>query len=103
MEPGERVTECAIRECYEEAGIKLESLELRRIHSYFSRGDQGLNFIFTSKRWTGFPHIGEPEFFNDGGFFLFEELPSKTLSWVKDAVGAHHENKNDFELVENFN
>ena len=103
MKLGETVTECAKRECYEEAGIEIENLELRRIYSYFFKGDQGLNFIFTSKKWTGSPHIAEPEFFNDGGFFLFDELPPKTLSWVKDAVDAYLKNQNDFELVENFN
>ena len=86
----------------EETGIEVENLKLRRIHSYLFRRDQGLNFIFTSKEWTGSPHIGEPEFFNDGGFFLFDELPPKTLSWVKDAVDAYRKNQNDFELVESF-
>ncbi len=87
----------------EETGIEVENLELRRIHSYLFRGDQGLNFIFTSKKWTGSPRIGEPEIFNDGGFFPFDELPLKTLSWVKLAVDAYRKNQNDFELVENFN
>ena len=103
MELGETTTLCAARECSEEAGVEVENLELRRIHSYLFRGDQGLNFILTSKKWTGSPHIGEPEFFNDGGFFLFDELPLKTLSWVKSAVDGYRKNQNDFELVENFN
>ena len=103
MELGETITDCATRECYEEVGIELESIELRRIHNYFFRGDQGLNFIFTSKKWVRSPHIGEPELFNDGRFFLFDELPPKTLSWVKDAVDAYQKNQNDFQLVENFN
>ena len=68
LELGETITECATRECSEETGIEVENLKLRRIHSYLYRGDQGLNFIFTSKKWTGSPHISEPEFFNDGGF-----------------------------------
>ena len=102
LELGETITECATRECSEETGIEVENLKLRRVHSYLFRGDQGLNFIFTSKEWTGLPHIGEPEFFNDGGFFLFDELPPKTLTWVKDAVDAYRKNQNDFELVENF-
>ena len=33
MELGETITECATRECYEEVGIELESIELRRIHN----------------------------------------------------------------------
>ena len=103
MELGETTTLCAARECCEEAGVEVENLELRRIHSYLFRGDQGLNFIFSSKNWSGSPRIAEPEVFDDGGFFLLHELPSKTLPWVKDAVDAYRKNQNDVELVESFN
>ena len=103
MELGETTTLCAARECSEEAGVEVENLELRRIHSYLFRGDQGLNFIFSSKNWSGSPCIAEPEVFDDGGFFLLHKLPSKTLPWVKDAVDAYRKNQNDVELVESFN
>ena len=102
MELGETMTVCAARECSEEAGVEVENLELRRIHSYLFRGDQGLNFIFSSKNWSGSPRIAEPEVFDDGGFFLFHELPPKTLPWVKDTVDAYRKNQNDVELVERF-
>ena len=103
MEHGETIKETAIRECREEAGIDLKSIVLRDIYSYQFEEEQGLNFVFLAENWNGTATNAEPGVFNHGKFFRLDEIPPKTLGWVKDSISWIRSGRDGVSLIEDLN
>lgn len=64
MEPGEDVVGCMRREIREEAGIECEALVLRGTINWTGfgpRGEDWLGFVFRVDRFSGTPHVRNPE------------------------------------------
>ena len=55
LEPGETPEECAIREIFEESGLRVEQPVLRGLITFpqFSRGDDWITYIFVVDRFSG--------------------------------------------------
>ena len=103
MEYGETIKEAAIRECIEEAGIDVNSIVLRDIYSYQFEEEQGLNFVFLAQDWNGTVTNAEPGVFNHGKFFRLDEIPPKTLGWVKDSISSVRSGFEGVSLIEDLN
>ncbi len=63
LEMGEKLTDTAIREAHEEAGITIskEDLELVHVISLKRSDGDGVYGYFRARRWEGEPHAAEPE------------------------------------------
>ena len=100
MEYGETIKETAIRECEEEAGVRVNSIALRDIYSYWFEKEQGLNFVFLCEDWSGVATNAEPNVFDHGRFFPLHEIPSKTLGWVQDSISSVRSGRKEVSLIE---
>ena len=84
FEPGESPEECALREIYEESGIKVLSLKLKGIITFplFDGKDDWYVFMFTSDKFEG-ELINSPE-------GTLKWIPNKTLTeinlWEGDKI-----------------
>ncbi len=83
---GESVSEAAMRECREEAGVLPVHLEPRCVLPYISGRHQGLNFLFEAERFEGEPHIAEPDLFDDSCWATRDNLPARVTPWLLDAL-----------------
>ncbi len=83
---GESVSEAARRECFEETGATPEDLQPFCVLPYIAGRHQGINLLFEVRRFTGEPHIAEPEFFDDCCWASPANLPRNTLPWFADAL-----------------
>ena len=102
MEYGETVKEAAIRECVEEAGVEINTIILRDIYSYRFEQEQGLNFVFFSEDWVGMAINAEPEVFDDARYFPLQELPGKTIGWVRASISSVRSGRKGVSLIEDF-
>ncbi len=101
MEHGETVQEAARRECIEETGIEMNSMVLRDVYSYQFQQEQGLNFVFLSDDWIGTATNGEPHVFDHGRFFPLDEIPAKTLGWVRGSISSFRSGREGVSLIDN--
>ncbi|MGW8378298.1 NUDIX domain-containing protein [Streptomyces sp. ODS28] len=63
LEAGETVEEGALREAYEETGVRIRARDLEFCHLIDHRGPEGgqrLGVAFTAQRWRGEPYNREP-------------------------------------------
>lgn len=60
IDPHEMPTSAAVRETFEETGIKVSQKDLKFVHVSF-RKDEYVDFFFLANSWTGEPKITEPE------------------------------------------
>lgn len=77
LEYGEKLTNCALRELYEETGIKGKNVVFAGIHNWFQKKD-GRHYLFTvfkmeSKK--GEPKLMEPDKCSEWRWFDFGKLP----------------------------
>ncbi|MEM7096645.1 MAG: NUDIX domain-containing protein [Pseudomonadota bacterium] len=92
VESGEGLAEAAIRECFEEVGVRLANPSLLGVMSYRSRESedelsQGYNFIFLGQSFEGTPQNCEPAQFSEGGYVAVDTLPEDCVRWLPDALG----------------
>ncbi len=80
-ETGESVSRCAIRECFEEAGVVVDEVRPAMVLPY---GD-GVNFLFIASAWHGEPVIGEPDKCDGLLFAQAKALPEPAVGWLADA------------------
>jgi 8-oxo-dGTP pyrophosphatase MutT (NUDIX family) len=85
---GESVAECAIRECLEETGIRIDARVLRSaaVMPYRTTDQQGVNFIMTCEEFSGEPKLAEPDRFDDLGWWSEGALPPMTAPYIPRAV-----------------
>ncbi|MCL2467020.1 MAG: NUDIX domain-containing protein [Micrococcales bacterium] len=85
VEPGESVTEAALREAHEEAGVLIAAADLvpltamHRYHPGAGPVEQRIDMFFAARRWTGDPHIAEPDKADAIGWFTPQTLPVPTV------------------------
>lgn len=91
LERGEGVVECAIRECREEAGVVLDPAHIVPLAVLpYRRGDeQGVNFIFGCRSFTGEPRIAEPERFDELKWCRLDGLPHRAVPYIAEVIRMH--------------
>ncbi|GER66622.1 DNA mismatch repair protein MutT [Weizmannia acidilactici] len=101
MELGESAEETALREVYEETGLRLNDLTLFNLYSgknYFVRlknGDQffSVTAAFISRSYSGEPSVNLKEGM-DIGFFPLDQLPAKLVGSHRRMIEEYKQAKN---------
>lgn len=89
LEDQETLQDGAARELLEEAGIKVDTSDLRLVHihqNHHRAEEPHYGYIFLAKKWTGEPKIMEPEKCDDIQFFDLDDLPEKMPPYTRYAL-----------------
>ncbi|WP_216328854.1 NUDIX domain-containing protein [Deinococcus aestuarii] len=93
VEPGEGLAQAAVREVWEEVGVRVEPGALRTlgVSRYDVRGlhgpVQGVDFLFLADVWEGEPTPLEKT--SEIGWFPPDALPADSLPWLPGVLTAH--------------
>lgn len=93
VEDGESAITAMIREAYEEAGIHINSIDLKMVHAMHRQTNRfNLDLFFDCEKWQGNISNREPEKCAALEFFSLQHLPSNIVDYVKIALGefANH-------------
>ncbi|AUY52172.1 NUDIX domain-containing protein [Streptomyces sp. CB01881] len=96
-EPGEPITETAVRELKEETGLVVTPEDLRLVHViHGARGVEAphgfLTVVFAAHRWSGELVNGEPGKHSEVAWAGIDALPEKFVSTTKEALVSHLDN-----------
>lgn len=87
VEPNETARDGMIREAAEEAGITLQSGDLKLCHVIHRKADQErVSFFFASHSWNGEPENREPHKCSDLSWFRVDALPGNMVPYVRQAI-----------------
>lgn len=94
VEPGETVTEAAIREAAEEVGVALKREALEVIHvmhraAETAADDERIDFFLAVNAWGGEPVNAEPDKCDDLRWTPLDALPSNIIPYVAHALHCH--------------
>lgn len=86
VEPGESVTQTAIRECREEIGVEIAATDLRAIGvtHYTSPTGAGVDFFFVTTRWQGVPTACAE--CSSVQWYPQDSLPDTTIPFIRRAI-----------------
>ncbi|MEV7026190.1 NUDIX domain-containing protein [Kitasatospora sp. NPDC093558] len=90
-EPGEPITETAVRELKEETGLVVTPEDLRLVHViHGARGVEApngfLTVVFATHRWSGELTNGEPAKHSEVGWIDVDAVPDEFVSTTKSAL-----------------
>lgn len=91
LEQGEMPADGAIREAYEEAGIKARPEDVRFAHFLYRMSGipsphERADFFFATEKWEGTPRNMEPDKCDDVQWFPLDALPDNTVPEVRRAI-----------------
>lgn len=90
-EPGEPITQTAVRELFEETGLKVTTDDLRLAHViHGARGVEApngfLTVVFAAHRWSGILTNGEPEKHSQVAWWGAGKIPEDFVSTTASAL-----------------
>jgi ADP-ribose pyrophosphatase YjhB (NUDIX family) len=84
LEANETVTQGAIREIKEEAGVIVRPEDLEMVHVMHRReGDERIDFFFLVKNWEGEPRLTEPDKSDEVLWAFPQQLPENTVDYLR--------------------
>ncbi len=87
LDGGEEVRTAMLREAREEAGIEIALEDLRVVGVMHRRAnDERIDFFLTTEKWSGEPHICEPERCDKLAWYPLDALPANTVPYVRRAL-----------------
>ena len=90
LEAHESLTDGAIREAKEESGVYISPNDLKLVHTMHRRqNDERMDFFFEVRQWTGEIRNTEPDKCDDLSWFPIDNLPNKTIPYIKQAVECY--------------
>ena len=92
LESDETVSQAAVREGFEEIGIKITEPDLQfahLIHYRNSRGDARIGVFFRVLDWRGEPYNAEPHKCSCIDWFPVSELPAQTYPYTAEGISAY--------------
>jgi 8-oxo-dGTP diphosphatase len=92
LESDETVAQAAIREGFEEIGIKVAEADLRFAHLIHYRntlGDARIGVFFRVLAWHGEPYNAEPHKCSRIGWFPITALPAQTYPYTAEGIRAY--------------
>jgi 8-oxo-dGTP diphosphatase len=90
VDAGETVTQAAVREAAEEAGVVLQPENLQVVHVMNRKSnDERVDFFVVVKAWDGEIQNTEPEKCDDLSWFALAALPANMIPYVRFAIENH--------------
>lgn len=103
-DPGEPVTAAAVRELFEETGLRVDPADLRLAHVV--HGALGVEapggyvtVVFAVDRWAGEPHNAEPEKHAQVAWFPIDAVPADSVAPTAEAVAAYRAGRHEVLLT----
>jgi 8-oxo-dGTP diphosphatase len=95
VDAGEDPSKAALRECREEVGVAIAAPDLIPLAAmpYRSGAHQGVDFIFSARRWHGEPRIAEPERFDALAWHRVDALPTNVVPYLSLALELARQGK----------
>jgi len=96
LDPNEDVLSAVIRETREEVGVNInkESVKLVNVMHTNVEEKDWLNLIFMTNEWEGDPKVCEPHKHSEVKWININDLPDKTIPYVKAALSDYLRDKN---------
>ncbi|MFR9731828.1 NUDIX hydrolase [Saccharopolyspora sp. MS10] len=91
VDAGEDVVSAAVREAWEEVGVRIDPADLAHVHSVHITGpgqEPRFGFFFRTARWSGEPENREPEKCHELGWFDLDALPRPMIEYAELGVRA---------------
>jgi 8-oxo-dGTP diphosphatase len=82
VDAGETVTQAAIKEVREEAGVHIDESDLQFMHVQYVH-DVYVNFYFKTEKWEGEPYVAEPDLASEGFWRSLDDLPHDLIYHIK--------------------
>ena len=93
VEKDESITDAAVRESLEEAGVRIDPSHIEFAHVSYRHNNQAdrvyVDFFFVCKKWSGSPYNAEPDRCDDVRWFPLNKLPENTVPFVRHAIDAY--------------
>ncbi len=96
IDGNETVFEAMVREALEEAGLKIDPLDLIPATVIHRKSDvEYIDFFFVVKKWQGTPTIKEPNKCDDLSWHPLDNLPNNLLPFIVEVL-KNYQNKIPF-------
>lgn len=87
VDAGETVTQAAVREIMEEAGVVVDAKDLQIVHVMNRKSnDERVDFFLTVRRWSGEIVNAEPNKCDDLSWHPIMNLPENMVPYVRHAI-----------------
>ncbi len=87
VDAGETVTQAAIREAYEEIGVRLEPQDVEVVHVMNRKSeDERIDFFLLARYWTGEIANQEPDKCDELTWYPVTSMPGNMIPYVKQAL-----------------
>ena len=90
VDAGETVTQAAIREAHEEAGVILEPADIQIVHVMNRKSEEErIDFFVTVRHWVGEVTNNEPQKCDDLSWVSIDSLPQNMIPYVRNAIDKY--------------
>lgn len=92
LDGGEEVKAAALREAWEEAGLRLDpsQLEVAGVFHRLNTDSEWFDFFLLVRRWDGEPYNKEPHKCEELSWFPIEQLPDTVIPYIRCALEKDH-------------
>lgn len=90
LELGETLEECAVREVFEETGIKVKELKFLCLSNIIEYGKHYVDIEFLCTDISGDPELNEPEKIEVWGWYPLDKLPKPLFKAVELAINSYN-------------
>lgn len=90
LEEHESLTQNALREASEEAGVQIDPKDLSmKTVMHRKKDDERVDFFFEVQNWTGEITNMEPDRCDDLSWFPIDDLPPNTIPYIRQAIECY--------------